>query len=88
MTDVEFITDFDEGQYCYALGFDGDKAKNYCIDYFAYLMSQGFSIDDVTDMVGQEGSVAYFIKENDVIVGNIAVTYIDDIGFIMAIWWD
>ena len=78
----------DGTNYFYSLGKDKNKASEAAAYYISYLESENYSAEDVTDLLGDEGVVAYSLNKNGKADGNLVYAYLQGEGYVIGISWN
>ncbi len=76
------------GTYLYSLGYDKDKAAETTASYLAYLESEGYISEDITDKVSNEGVIVFSLKENGKTDGLLVYSHIQGEGYAMGVSWN
>ena len=78
----------DGNVYFYKLGTDGDEAAKTAAFYISYIESEGYSAEDVSDKLDNQGVVGYSLNKNGTAEGYLVYSYLQGEGYVIGISWD
>ena len=77
----------DGNTYLYSLGDDKDTAAELTVSYLGYLESEGYTSENITDKVNNEGVIVFSLEDNGKTDGLLVYSHIQGEGYAMGISW-